>query len=1003
MDVVFPESDSPTPAYLDFEDDVVEGLADRMGLAQDEVTGALAQAVAQTLAREGTPSTLFARHMRRTRAWVAGGREGCPPFLALLAVFCLAAEQMAAGDGMSQANYFGRLQAALGRPGDERVNQAYRRVAERLWSEHNRWLVELDGARGLPTAFALTHRYVGLTVSQALVRSGDRERLKEFFRQYGFAPGVDVAPSELKPVLGEWITQASSPVTSTLKRLWGMGAAKERIAQAASVALSAWDGSVQERRGRGEGGHVQRGHLALTLELGGFPRKRFAVQALLYLPQPGVPREGRVLTAAAPTAIELVPDLPGSLGLGRGSSLHAGDVLEGRLCIEDTLSGQVVERRPRRLVLFREDELSRRWVESPQVMLGDDVRLLVHQDLVGRVSAVLEAVARPGWKVLDPYPDQPAGWVVFTDVEVFGRPGDLVASGRVDDLSPLVPLTTNQLKVAGGFALPGQVRGKWHSWAPPEIRAASDAPGGFRVTVTDLRRFSADGDGDAVEETLLESWSDDGAGVLVRSMVDLDLEDGDYRVELVAGGSAEPVSSTLVLLRSADTPDHRQWAALKPVSYSDGVGTLGVARTRPGPVDVKGHVVTGGRPLRAEGDPPPVVPGWELGRRSSARSQEAVVRLTMPDADSCIHTGRHREHIETVPTDSRGRPLRAWSEGRCGGCGLVRRYPTRLPRNGAAGKVPEPDVSMPRRDVTVLPGSVESSGMWATAFDALLHTGGGSWSHLERIALQIEATALFVDQFTRTLEVLGHIDVERHPATLEPVAWEVTPTSLAGTRQGFLFSGYWPGRIYVDVGSRLEAAGLRLAVEEADDDIASYFVEATAEQVAFLAADDDGVPVVVDAWREVAGVLPPLSQLVEALPRQSAASVVGDLTWYDPRDNTWAKVGSLDAPGAYRARRFATTDVVRTEGDVANGLVARSSVQLGKHVAALMAGAPLMAFDPTSETLWVPMGADLPGLYGRAAVAASGRPPVAVPQRRLLRYDAVPRDLAAHLYDLFKK
>ena len=72
----------------------------------------------------------------------------------------------------------------------------------------------------------------------------------------------------------------------------------ERIAQSAAVALAGWDGSVRERRGqRGAGEGSSRGHLALTLELGGFPRRRFALQSLMYLPEPATPRDGLVLSA----------------------------------------------------------------------------------------------------------------------------------------------------------------------------------------------------------------------------------------------------------------------------------------------------------------------------------------------------------------------------------------------------------------------------------------------------------------------------------------------------------------------------------------------------------------------------------------------------------------------------------------------------------------------------------------------------------------------------------
>lgn len=1001
-DVVFPELDLPEPVYLDFEDDVLEGLSARMSVDANKVELELGAAVARTLPVGGPPG-IFARHMARLRDWVRAGRTEPPPFLALLGSFCLAAERMAAGDGMSSANYFGRLHEVLGwEPDDRRLDQAYRHVAERLWGEHNRWLVEQEGVRGLPTAFALTHRYVGLTLSQALVRSADRERLKEFFRQYGFSPGAEVAPAELALVLDSWMSQRPCPVSSTLERLWKKGQARDRISQAAAVALAGWDGSVHERRSGGGGLQAQRGHLALTLEVGGFPRKRFALQALVYLPQPRVPRDAEVLTATPTTNIELVPEQPGALGLGRGSSLHAGDILEGVLQIRDSLSGQTLERRPRRLVLFREDELSRRWVESAQAMLGDDVRLLVHDSLADRLRGVLEVVARPGWQQQEPYPGQPEGWTLFTGIEVFSHPGDLVKTQSMDDLAPLVPLTSSQLKVAGGFALPGQVRGKWHSWAPPEVRAISDAPNGFRVRLTDLHRFvEVPGDDDG---TLLEEWTDEGSGVLVQPLSDLELEDGDYRLDLLPTTSDEPLASTTIHLRSSDTPDHRQWALLEGIAYGEGVGALGVEA----PVDlieVRGLYARGNAKHQVGGDLPPSSPRWNTGKSRSTRSDASVVRLTVPDADSCLYTGRHREQVDTVPTDSQGKPLEAWSFGRCSGCGLVRRYPTRLRKAGfersRARAKPVAEPATTRHDVTGLPQrpAAEESLDWSIAFDALLHVGGGSWAHLERVALQVSPSALFVDQFARTLEALGHVDVRRDSRTLEPKAWEVTPTVLAGTEEGYLMSGHWPGSLYSALSSEVERDGGHFDVEEPPEGPASYYVVLEQDRLEKIAIAHD-VPVVSQAWRSIADVLPPLSTVRDALPRQPD-SLTGDASIYRPIDNGWSPVRDFAAPGAYRLRRFTTVDIFRTEHDVAAGVVARCTVQLGKHLAAQLHGLPLMAYDRETKLLVVPLGADLPGLYGRAAVAASGRAPTAEPRLRRLVYHDVPSELAAHLFDLF--
>lgn len=993
-EVFFPVQDDAEPVYMDFEDEALEMLGERTGTSADDVPAELGRVVAATLTKGG-PAAIFETHVAHMRRWVRQGRRQVPPFLAVLGAFCVAAEQMESSDGMSSSNYLGRLRGVLGWDKDDhRLDQAYRRVAERFWGELNRWLLDLDGARGVPTAFALNHRYVGLTVSQALVRSADREKLKEFFLAYGFAAGTEVPPSELVTVLDGWISQNPSPVSTSLARLWSKEQARERIAQSAAVALASWDGSY---RGRAPGdlGSVRsaRSQVVLTLELGGFPRKRFGLQALCYLPQPEQARDASIVTAEPPVQVELVPDLPGTLGLGRGSALHAPDVLAGVLGIWDSLSDAVIERRPRRLVLFREDELSRRWVEAPQVMLGDSVRLLVHDSVLERTEQVLEVVARPGWKRHPRATGQPEDWTVLSGVEVLAHPGDLVRANAIDDLQPLVPLTTSQLKIAGGFSLPGRMKGKWHSWSAPEVRAVSDSPAGFVVRVLEV---GADEDSGEQQEWLLAEWPDGGTGVVVQSLADLGLGDGDYRVEIVPTGKSDPLTSTWVRLRSADTPDNKQWATASPVGYGQGPGALGL------PVgdtdgEVKGHLVPTHWQRRdvEPGARVPEVPGWQRGQRSQARV-ESVVRLTMPDPTSCMYTGRHREHIDTVELDGRGRPTTPWSTGRCTECGMVRRYPTRLRWSGYNGRR-ETSPPPPRPDLTGLQ-PVRSAGQrdWATAVDALLHLGGGSWSQLERIASQIEPSALFSDELTRTLEVLGLIDVRRDAESLQPTAWEITPTALVGTEAGALFSGYWPAGLYEQVGSRLEERGIGLAVDEPEDGPASYFADCGADMLCDLIPED--VALVERAWQDLAEVLPDLSVVRDALPRRSD-SLVGDITWFQVRDNTWAKVSSLDAVGAFRVRRFSTTDVLRTPEDLDAGLVALTTVQLGKHLAALQEGRPLLAYDKREKRLTVPLGADLPGLYGRAAVAASGTPPRAERAQRLLHYDQVPLELALHLHD----
>ncbi|TIC84435.1 hypothetical protein [Nocardioides sp. GY 10127] len=995
-EVLFPEVDDPQPVYLDLEDEAVEQLGLVMDVPVEDVRARLADSVRSTLG-VGGPSAVFHAHERQLARWVGSGRRTVPPFLGVLAVFCEAAEQMAAADGMSSSNFLGRLQTVLGRPGDKSVDQAYRRVAELWWGHLNRWLVDQDGARGMPTAFALSHRFVGLTVSQALVRSADRENLKDFFTQFGLAPGAELPPSELTGLIDTWMHQVPCPVSGGLFQLWQKKDARERIAQSTSVALSTWDGRGRQHVGHVGGGPGSRPAAAgiqLTLKIDTFPRKRLGLGIQVRFPRADEPREAKIVTAEPPVAVDLVPDLPGSLSIGRGSSVSPADALRGLLRLEDSLTGASAERKPKRLVLFREDALTRQWVEAPQVMLGEDVQLLVHDSVRPRLLEVLVQVARPGWVVSDPLPGQPDDWSRVEGVQVMTPVGDLVHQDRVDDLQPLVPLTSSSLKLAGGFALPGQLRSKWHVWGPPEIRAISDSANGFVVRVIDLGRFE---DGDVQDpETVLEEWVSDGA-LLVRSMADLDLADGDYRVELLARGKKDPLTASTVRLRSSDTPDRRQWSRAAGVSYTaGGAGVLGVEGPRG--ARVSGHVVDGERRSAPDGlqDLPPAAPWWRAGEGPRSHRPEVEVRLTTVDPSSCLYTGRHRVHVET-PDYRNGRPVQSRTWGECLGCGMRRLYPTGH-RQAVKLEVTAGPAGT-RHDVTELPPRRDSDNDLTTAFDALLHTGRGSWAQLERILFQVEPSGLFVDQVARTLEVLGHLDVRRDARTLEPVAWEVAPTSLVGTEHGTLFGGFWPTALYTLVGEELSRRGAQFDECPSTEGVTGYFVDLGAEQLRTPTVVEQGVSVVDTAWRDLVQVLPPLSEVLRSLPRTTNLPV-GQVTQFAVSDNTWRQADGAHDAGAYRVRKFATTDLFRAPSDVEAGTWARSTVQLSKHLAAHLVGRSLVAWHPEARRLTVPLGADLPGLYGRVVVAASGLPPVAERKARLLHYEDVPDELARALQHL---
>lgn len=992
-DVLFPPVELPVPVYLDLEDDNLALVAEIMGCAPDAVAESLGATVRGTLQLDEGPKTVFSGHTIQLRRWhstsrkESGAPSSPPPVLGVLALLSLTADSMRQGDGMAENNYYGRLGHLLDvdLTQQQRVAQGYRHVAEDFWRALNWWLEQHGGLRGLPTAFALGHRYVGLPLSQALVRSSDRRRFIGFFQTYGLSPGAQVAPKEILPLLDNWIRRVPSPTSANIERLWKTSAAaRTRIAEAAAVALTVWDGTIPSQGLGGQGGGQSRA--LLTLEIGTFPKRRLKVGLLLHAPEPQQPRTAKINSAKDAVEVTLQPAGAGALSLGDEVALESASLLEGVFEMTDSLTGSTVTRRPRRAVGFKQDPLSQRWTEIDQVLLTDSIMIVAQVDLEARITEVLHRVARPGWQRLpDDFPGVPDGWFVVKDVEVLAHSRDLVKDSGMDDLGFLVPLTARQVKIEGGFSLPGSTTRKWHVADPPEIHAVSESEEGVTVL---LEALGEDEHGHVTGQEILTQESPDG--VLVLDLADLALGTGTYRVSLLEGG--EVVSAHHFVLASGDQPDRANWSRIEPIEYrvDRTLGVLGVAE---GPAREE-RVPTG----QACG----VVAWWDQVAATSAAKVSETVAL--PDPASCIYTGRHYEIIETPQYNKKGYAAQSMVEGRCRDCGLVRRYSTNYYRNRARklrkdakaaaqaeGRGPV-DLSA-LEPVRVLNES--EAQRWDRFLDALFHVGGGSWSSFERVAMQVEPTGIFVDHASRLLETMGHINIRRDSESLRPNAWELTATRFdASPRPRVAFLGYWPDSLSNDIMADLEDIGAELLSYPNVNGPTTWIADIEPS----LLADQTDVPV-EEAGQEILRGLPRLSQVIQALPRRKVP-YEGSITRWDSLSATWVEARHLNDVGGYRVRRFGTMDLIRTSTDLEAETVAVCTVQLSKHIGAqLTQSPPMLAYDAAAKDLRVPKGADLPGLIGRAMVSFSGMAPDV--SARSLVYRNVPAWAADALYASF--
>lgn len=992
-DIVFPITDQPLPVYLDLEETKLEMLATALGVPADEFPRELSTTVNAILRQDVSHRDLFIRVRSELRAWRRDLGEAAsdelpepPPVLPVLSLLSLTAERMHRDSRMADHNFYGRLNELLGRPLDDRlVVDSYRRDGERFWLALNDWLDLNGGLRGVPTAHALGHRHIGLPLSQALLRSSDRAKLGAFFARYGLAPGSQLPPTELRPLLDQWLSSSQATVSNVLRSAWGTERAKDAITEGVASALASWDGSTRGvETGGQEGG--SRSKVALVLDAGGFPKKRFRLGIVLYASDPAIGRDGTILTGDEEVHVRLTPGPTGGLSVGHDATFDPGSLLEGSFRLRDSHTAAVSLRLPKRLTVFLQDPLSMRWVEADQVMLGDKARVLVQETISSDVEDTLSLVARPGWTRLE-LPQIPPGWLLYDNVEIFAHAPGL--DGRMTDLGPLAPRTTQQFQLTGGFRLPGATRATFHRSAPPDVRAVTDSPDGATVTVTLEGR---DETGAAVDVAVFSGSTSEG--VLVEPLAPLGLEEGSYRLDIADAKSARRLSSTRFALRDGDHPDVWSWQKLEPVSYdlTHPLGVLGVPGGGGGDLDVKGAQGPK-QPGELRSAEVPVDPWWEKAPRTTPAQLE-LLRIARPDPDSCVYTGRHVEELPLVELDRRGRPVQQYVEGRCKGCGLVRRYTTNYYRNRrkwdrrAHGDHNNASIEQQATRIAAIP-PIDNDQLenWDLMLDGLFFTGGGRWAQFERLTSFVEPTALFTDQAARSLESLAHVDIRRDPRNLKMIGWEVSPSTLVPNTNGFYMAGYWPNGL----SDSLMEAGDGAEWLENELGPSSWFANTVPQEW--------GEYVEVNAALRLLTKLPTLSQVMAALPRTDADHAAR-AEWFDVRGARWVPVENLQQQGGYRLSRFTKVDAVRTPSDLESGTQALSTVQLSKHIAAYLAGTqPLLSYDADSGTLVVPRGADLPGLYGRAVVLNSGRAPL-VDGRRLVYLD-VPPAVASHLAYLF--
>ena len=999
--------------YLDLEPDALERITNHMGHdPATEPDEQLIEVVKATLSSPDGVVGIFSAHTAQAWLWELQGNSSPPPCIAVLAMLSLVAERMKQTEQFAGSNYYGRLLQTLGIDAEfqDRVVRDFRRETPPLWNTLNRWLEEGNGRRGLPTAVAFDHRrFVGLPLSQALVRAQDRTRLPVLFTQFGLQPGQRISVQAMQQLLEDWLPR--SQITQSLKRLWSKPSNRERISEVVCAELEGWDGALPSDHRPAE--HKLDDNLFLAAELRIHLRPTIELLLIARHSGHGVNRSAVLSADASGPARSALGRLGDEMRLQpiSGTSWEAlepshlvscPELLIANVSLAVPQSGATCTRLAKRLILLKWYEADHLFIEARRAELLETYLILVVSDLADSAREVLKLTARAGYRELihETLRGLPPGWTAFQNVQL-----ERVPSISIDDLRPLQPIARTHLALGGGLPLPGM--NVWHGDRLPELRVVVDERNettAAHVRAVPIRYLD---DREVVDVLLAEV---EGAGIVDLSGISA-LRDGDFRIVVTCPPKGRTVATAVLRARSGSWP-RRLLEGEKPLIGHDVLNQRVLAPFGRGVVEpdhetigLVGALLNGRLPPLAKkpaetSSPMPAQPGvlveelendeWDLSDQIADHGEE--------DLPICF---QRAHHIWLCP-ETLGK-LAGYMV--CKDCGLEQWWEPRRNRRTkkrAPDTVPQDEIASASRHQPLPTISEEGKADMELVLDALSYAKTGSWRSLRSITAPIDDAPWFAHEAARRLEALGHIQLEIDEKNISPKRWSIAPATIVEPELGPCFLA----------GSR--SARLIRAISEVAEDLEGEVRVVPQSDgpnvVEIHGLGKEGLMLLVDEINEhrrlelalsthpasrIAVMLPSLSTIRRSLPELTTTAA--RLEWLDLNSGRWTSAEQMDRSGAYRLLSRPWVYAVAPKPGTREQRRVVADVRLAKHLAASDASFALIGYDNSSRTLLASAGAPLPGLLERAAVLCSGRLPL-LRRDRTLAYERVPLEIAEAIW-----
>ena len=942
--------------YLDFEGDMASHVVEKLSEHPATIDNKIFSIVRLQL--DLRTSNPFSTLTNLDENWKLSGFKGFPPTTLFLCSLVLVAEGMRAGERFSFNNYYDRFMDAfeIDKDDDKTTIKSCFKYTEKMWRNFNSWLIKNDGTFGLPTAkpFMENKPYISYPISQALIRRGDREHIREFLSSRGFNAGVEEDIGIVGEALGRWF-KTTSP-SKSLEKLWSHRSLRNIIILAAFKEIKNITAPFdQEQTGR-----RYEAKLKVRFKFKAYPKKNLLISfvaerknierdiSLKEHVQSGVFEAGE--------DINLIPENTEIAVLGPPDYIKTGSFLSRGTCLIECDGATSYKFLPRHaMALEKKEDGFFYQVDRPKLFV--EHAILVGEKYQKQVQDFVDLTANGNQKTIKNLPGLPDGYVCITGVK-FIKSIPVEEWSALDVNYWLLP-SENQinLKINGGLRLSGNT---YHSKSELSFLFKSENEDEeVNVASTPVLRKITDS---SITEKNYPIEIKDGVGCCELSTC----TEGSFDRDIEISALKNSFSGVNVSLRSANNP--RRASEIKYEFEADPVNLFKVLSCTEIPKEFSkinkfDGILSNSLHTRKK-DKDIICSHKFVGNtyieKNYNEEEEDFVYSTTLVGDGALSCIEKDFHIWKVPDKVSARDTHTQV---CMDCNEKRQWV------GTKNRKPAEKFHLifdrPMRNFKLDHNTYDAD----TIFDAMCYLGSLNWDVMKRLCEEASAPQLYALNFVRQLSALGHIDIELNESTLKLKRCHVRKPHLTEGNNKFFLSGFRNQQIIDELTALIGEPTIRNnETSVVKEYVFDYFNIDLENEILQVLKQNCGVEctVVRDSNRGTKGDLD-ITDLYSSLPPVSL-NTNSKFQKFDAQKCRWIDVESIDEPGGYRTQWPMTIYVIRLK----NGELVVSTAALAKIYAADIKYLRLHDYNSIDRTFTSKVGCDLPPTVERALVSCTG-------------------------------